>query len=69
MSFSIPYKLSKDSYPEMTICPEGTVVDNGIHGIIYTMPRAIDIQLPDGSMISVNNLVDCYCAEYGIIGE
>ena len=67
MSFSVEYKLSKDTYPELTICPEATILDHGINGITLYHPRDIDVViLPEESgqaeplTLSIDELVSSY---------
>ena len=57
------YKLSKDSYPEITITQDGVVIDRGINGVEVIRPRVIDVRLPDGVEASIGTLVGDHLKE------
>ena len=59
MSFSIPYELSKDTYPELTIRCRNTRLDKGIHGVEILLPRNITVEV-NGRLVDLSTLVKAY---------
>jgi len=60
-SVSVPYTLSKDTYPDITIGVHGTTVDNGCHGIHIYTPQSINIELDQqGTVVDIEELVSAY---------